>query len=323
MKKLRVFVLATLMVIIATVGGVTSVFARGDINIGVSPMRTSLVLNPGDEYRGSFTVSNPGFSEDDLYYHVDIKPFYVDENYDPVFDDSVDADKQLLKDWITITTGEKGVIAPNNNIVVEYEIKVPETAPAGGQYACLSATTDVEPGSTGGINIGEGLAINYVILAEITGDTVTSGEILDAGVQSFMLDSKIRAYSIVENTGNVHGLATYTMKVSPIFSDEIIYSSEGEEEHYVLPERKFYSELHWEDAPTMGIFDVAYVVEFQGLKSEVNGIVIICPWWAIFIVVVGVMLLVMRMISLKKLQKAAQQLGKNSSGKQQDGLDKA
>lgn len=295
------FVLAT--VLNAMIGTMAS--AAEDININVSPMRESMVINPGDTYKSSFKVSNPGFSENDLYYHVELKPFYVNENYQPVFDDKENVDKQMMVDWITITANEQGVVAPNEAITVEYEIKVPENAPAGGQYACLSATTDVAPGTAEGINISEGIAINHVVLAEITGETVAAGEIKSAGIQTFMLNGKVKAYSTVKNTGNVHGLATYAMTVKPLFSNEIVYSNvDNPEDHFVLPEREMYNESYWEETPMMGVFDVTYKVEFQGDVSEVTGIVVICPWWVLFIVIAVMVLLVMRLISLSKLRKA-------------------
>jgi hypothetical protein len=278
--------------------------AVGDINITVSPMRESVVLNPGDTYKSSFTVSNPGYSEDELNYHIEKKPFYVDKDYNPVFEKTADGDHQMIDDWITITSGEEGVIPPNESVIVQYEIKVPENAPAGGQYACLSAVTTVAPSGTAGINIGEGLAINHIVLAEITGKTVMSGEITDVGIDSFKLGGAITAHSIVKNTGNVHGLAVYTMKVKPLFSDEVVYSSEGQEDHYVLPDREMYNETRWNETPMMGIFNVSYAVEFQGMKSEAESMVVICPWWLIFIIVFGIFILIFRIISLMKLSKA-------------------
>lgn len=303
MKKVISVVTAIIMVIPILLVSIAS--AASDINITVSPLRESVILNPGDVYKSSFTVSNPGYSENELNYHVEVKPFYVDENYNPVFERSEDGDKQLMNDWITVTSGEKGTIEPNESVIVNYEIKVPNSAPAGGQYACISAIADATPGEIGSVNIAEGLAINHIVLAEITGKTIESGEILDAGVQSFKIGGKIMAYSRIANNGNVHGLATYSMKVYPLFSNEAVYDNEGKEDHYVLPEREYYNETVWEETPIMGIFNVDYTVEFQGMKSEIHRMVVVCPWWILFIVISGIIILIIRVISLVKLQKVA------------------
>ncbi len=278
-------------------------YADDAMYIGVSPMRESVVLNPGDKYKGSFFVNNPGYSEVDTPYRVEVKPFYVDEEYTPIFTN--ENDSGLIADWITIVSGGSGLLKPNDVEVVEFEINVPEDAPAGSQYAAIGVAVDLPQNSLeGGINIGEGMVVNHVVLAEITGSTVIAGDILDVGVQSFMLDGAITAYSTVENTGNIHGLASYTVKVYPLFSDEVLYSNEDIiETHYVLPGRKYYNESYWSETPSIGIFNVYYKVEFQGIVTEVTRMVIVCPWWLLFIIALALAILVIRIITLARLRK--------------------
>ena len=285
------------------VGGIVSAGS----NIGVSPMRESVVLNPGDIYRSSFSVNNPGYSEDKLSYEIEIQPFYVDEDYNPVYTNEYQNGD--IANWIKITSGGKGTLQPNDVATVEFEIDVPKDAPAGGQYAAIIAKTvagerDAETSDGGNVTISEGMAISHVILAEVTGNSISSGDVTDIGVNSFLLGGNITAYSTVENTGNIHGLATYTMKVYPLFSDKPVYNNEEEkEDHYVLPDRKMYIENTWAETPMMGIFNVQYTVEFMGIKSEVTRMVIVCPLWLLFIILLIVAILVIRIVTLVKLQK--------------------
>ena len=273
--------------------------------IGVSPMRESVVLNPGDTYKGSFTVNNPGYSETKINYYTEIKPFYVNEEYVPIY---INEDgNSNITEWIKITSGEKGSLEPNAMATVEFQIDVPDDAPAGGQYAAIIVSMDLEKEEGGGGNVGvsEGVGVSHIILAEITGNSITAGDILDIGVNSFLFGGSITAYSTVENTGNIHGLATYTMKVYPLFSDQPVYTNEENiEDHYVLPGRKFYNESYWENTPSIGIFNVSYTVEFQGIKSEVTRMVVVCPWWALLIIFFGIVLLTLRIITLVKVQKS-------------------
>ena len=283
--------------------GVTNgqVHAEGDLHVSVSPMRESIVLAPGDTYKGSFKVSNPGVSENNLKYDVLVLPFSVDENHKPVFRD--EAMSQLAK-WITINTPESGVVKPNSVDVVEFTIEVPKDAPAGGQYACIKARTTLAPGEASGINIGEGFGICHVVLAEITGNTTHSGEIAEAGVQSFMFSGDIAGTSLVKNTGNVHALATYTLEVWSAFSGEEVYSNANEPEtHYVLPGRSFFNETAWEETPGVGDFRARYTVGFQGFTTTVERVVIICPWWALFIVMMLIAILVIRIMTLLKIKR--------------------
>jgi hypothetical protein len=266
-------------------------------------MRESVVLNPGDVYKSSFVVSNPGYSEVTTSYHTTISPFYVNEDHDPIFTN--ENDSGLIADWIKITSGGTGKLEPNETALVEFEIDVPETAPAGGQYAAIGVVVDFAMDTQeGGINIGEGMAINHVVLAEITGNSIMSGDVLDTGVQSFMLGGAITAYSTVENTGNIHGLATYTMEVYPLFSNEAIYTNkETPESHYVMPGRKFYYESYCPNSPSVGIFNVYYKVEFQGITTETTRMVVVCPWWLLFLIILAIIILTMRIIALFKLRK--------------------
>lgn len=276
----------------------------GDLSMTITPMRASVLLNAGERYEGSFTVMNPADGGEDLYYHIEAKPFYVDEHYNPVFEREENNDMQFLVDWIRVTSGEKGKLAPGESAKIEYEINVPDDAPAGGQYAVLSAVTDIRQNNEDGVNIGEGMAINHLILAEIAGETVVSGEISDIDVQGFMFNGMVNAHSLVKNTGNVHGLATYRMKVYSLFSDEPLYTNDGEiDDHYVLPNRTLFNETYWKDTPIVGVFRVVYMVEFQSETAEMSKIVIICPIWLIVLIVAGLTIIVLRVVSLVRIRK--------------------
>lgn len=282
--------------------GSLQAYAVGDLYLNVSPMRENIVLNPGDVYKGSFLISNPGFSEETLRYGVSVEPFYVDEESNPIFKNDTDSGRMV--EWLTIDSEEIGEVEPNHSTTIEYTIKVPEDAPAGGQYACIRAATNPGAGDDGNVNIQESFGICHVVLAEVTGNTTHTGEILSANMPSFLLGGNIAGSSVVKNTGNVHALAVYKMKVLNVFGGRVVYTNEEEpESHYVLPDRTYYDETVWAETPMMGIFNVEYVVEFQGLTTTVNRMVIVCPWWLLFIIIAIIMILVIRIMTLIKLQK--------------------
>lgn len=303
MKKNRVILITTMILsLVCSVMSKAFVNAEGNVSIGISPMRESMVLAPGETYKGSFHVNNPAYSDEAIKYKISISPFYVNENYDPVYSDE-GGNSEIAK-WITVTSGEEGELEPNQIGIVEYSIEVPETAPAGGQYAAIIATIDSGANDADGFSIGESVGVAHTIFAEITGDNVVSGKILTTGIKSFVVDGKISGYSTVENTGNVHSLAVYTLEVSSLFSGEIVYSnSDMPENHFVLPDRQFENEIAWEETPPMGIFNVKYTVDYQGQKDEVTGVVVVCPWWIIAIICFGLLMLILRIIFFIKLTK--------------------
>ncbi|MBR3132096.1 hypothetical protein IKG33_01645 [Candidatus Saccharibacteria bacterium] len=310
-KRKNVMVVVLIVTMLLQVFGVGRTYAddepiieAGDVAMSVSPVRESIVLVPGDEYRSSFTVTNPGAVDHDLDYRIKIQAFYVDEEYNPVYDDKTNINQ--IVDWITLVSPERGTIHPNETDVVEFTIKVPEDAPSGGQYASITVLTDASDDDTGGgINIKESMGIAHLVFAEVTGNSESSGEILDAGIDTFLLGGNIRAYSMVNNTGNVHAPATYNMKVYPLFSNEAVYDTKDDPEvHYILPDRTFYTERFWYDTPMIGIFNVVYTIEYQGVTTDVTGMVIVCPWWLLLILVFLVISLIIRIITLIKLRRS-------------------
>lgn len=291
--------------VILTFGLCTSVFA--DVGISVSPMIQKIVLNPGETYTGTFKVFNQAANKNDLSFEAEVIPFFADENYDAVYE-KVGNYNQIV-DWITVKNGT-GTLAPNNGADITYTINVPKNAPSGGQYAAIRVTSVNDKDSEGlsgtstSVKVKYGIA--YTIFAEIAGTTVRKGEVLDANVQSLLLDGNIKGTSTIKNTGNVHGTAKYTLKVFPLFSSEEVYTNEEDPAtRTILPDRTLHNEISWDETPTFGIFNVVYTVEFEGVTTEVSKMVIKCPVWLLFIIIfIIVALIVWLVIRMKSHKKA-------------------
>lgn len=285
-SRIKQLVLSVLAVVFAG----ASMLAGGLVNVSeasafsLSPMNQKVVLNPGESYRDTIIISNPSTSDEDFYYKIEVVPYDVD-------DDNVDqfesySDRNMIVDWITIAGNETGMVEPNDSVEVEYVVDVPEDAPAGGQYAAIrvSADEDAKKGDES-YGIQEKMAIAYLLYAEVAGETVRQGEIENVSVPGFIFSGNIKGISSIKNTGNVHGSAHYTMKVYPLFSDEEVYTNEEEpESHIILPDKTLYNESFWEGTPAIGLFNVVYTVEFEGVTTEVSKLVIKCPIWLLFLI---------------------------------------
>lgn len=291
-KILSVLILAMLILPFTLI---SAAWADYGVGFTVSPMKEKIVLNPGDEYSSEFQLSIPDHYENDMKYEIKAAPFFVDENYNKNFDEAYGTNSEMMK-WITFQSPTEGRLSPGQAIPINFTINVPNDAPGGGQYTAImvkvDAWTDEDEKSEGekGDNevdaaVKEEKVIAYTIYAEITGDIIRQGEILDANVPSFLLSGNITGSAAVKNTGNVHGDAVYKLQVFPLFSDEEVYTNEEEPQDVtVLPDRTRYEEIAWEQTPSIGIFNVVFTVEFEGATAQVSKMVIKCPIWLLFIV---------------------------------------
>lgn len=308
MKKTRKTLLKTIvggiLSLILCFSSVVGAFADG--RFSVSPMNQKIVLTPGETYNGSFRIVNPGSNTTDFKYKAEVTPFYVDEDYHVIYENN--GDYTQMVNWMTIDNKE-GTIAPNNVVELHFSIDVPKNAPAGGQYAAITVSSDNNGEALqDGLNIDRTYSIAHIIYAEIAGTTRRGGEIFNANVQGFILDGDISGVSSIRNDGNVHGTAKYTLQIWPLFSGEEVYTNEESPmEKTVLPGRTLTSSIAWEGTPIVGIFNVKYTVDFEGVTTEVSKMVIKCPVWLlliIIIIIVGIVVwIVFRSKSRKKTEK--------------------
>ncbi|MBR3248741.1 hypothetical protein IKF89_01790 [Candidatus Saccharibacteria bacterium] len=312
-KTKRVIMGVFAAVLMAAVMTVPVAVAEDDNMVGfsMSPMDQKIVLEPGDSYTSSLKIHNPGTHTTDVEYEISVEPFYVNDDYTTIFENV--GNRGMMTNWITIDSPTTGTLKPNETAEIMFTINVPSDAPAGGQYATVLASSHSKGQSGDGVSptIDEVRRIGHLIFAEIAGNTVRQGEIVDANVPSFLLSGNIAGTSAIKNTGNVHGVATYKLQVFPLFSDEEVYTNvEDPETHTILPDRTLYNETAWENTPTVGIFNVVYTVEFEGVTTQVSKMVIVCPVWLLFIIffVIAAIIIwiVMRARGRKKTAKRAE-----------------
>ena len=248
-----------LLALMIALFGVMPVSADGekpDYRLQISPVRLDLDLEPGTTSTGTFEVQNSGLKAYDFVLGVD--PYSVtDENY------SIDSETRTaytdIVDWITFSQNE-GHVEPNQNQEITVTVTVPDDVPAGGQYAMIYAemVRNDEPESTG-------VAVNHrvalLVFSEVEGNTRREGQVLETKIPTILFNPPITATSLVENTGNVHATAYYTLQVFPLFSDEEVYTNEENPATLtILPETQRFNSISWDGAPQLGIFRVRETV---------------------------------------------------------------
>ena len=205
-------------------------------------------------------------------------------------------------------------MAPNNMDYIPFTIRVPEDAPAGGQYATISvrnAATESED-KQGGFYIQDTAQVASIIYAEIAGETRREGVIMDNSIPGFIMSSDLRAVSMVRNDGNVHTDAEYVLQVWPMFSDEEICTNEEDPAtSLIMPETSRYHEEACQ-LPSVGIFKAKQTVKIFGETSIVEKTVIVCPLWLLFIIIFVIFALVIYFVMKVKSRKKAAKKPENA-----------
>lgn len=315
MKKFKIISYLTVVALSFAV----SLFGLGNVaeakkSIVLSPTSQKIVLIPGETYKGSIRLSNPVTSDEDLNYAVSIGSFYTlglaggkDDYGDS--DITTVTEYNEIMNWIKLNNTD-GVVKPDEEITLSFDIVVPKDASAGGQYATIlvrSIPGESETSTSGNsLGISESFQMASVIYAEVAGETREIGAITSNDIPSFLTTNTLEATSMVRNNGNVHTDAEYTLQVWPMFSDEeYCTNEENVSSTIVMPNTERY---HVESCtlPSVGLFRAKQTVKIFGEVSTVEKTIIVCPiWLMVLLLVVIAAIIVWIVIAVRKHHKKA------------------
>ncbi len=249
----------------------------------ITPTNQMINLKPGDKYTGSITVINSSNSGEDFHYFVSVLPYsVVGEKYEA--DLSTMYDRTMIKDWIEIDS-PTGTLEPGKSEEVNFTITVPTSAPAGGQYASIVVTDNNNDSSV----VSSTLGIASVLYANVAGDTVYDGKIIENNIPGFVMSTPVKVDSLISNDGNVHMLATTQVTIKNTLTGENILPSQQSDGYFneiIMPGTTHRIERDLTDLPIVGVVEVSQTIYYNGESSVVNKNVIICPVWFMVLVVV-------------------------------------
>lgn len=275
----------------------------------VLPMAQSISLKAGQVYEGSITVVNPSDATADFPYQANVTPYGVsNEGYEA--DLVTDSDRTAISKWIEIEE-PTGVVHPNESKEIKFTIKVPNNAPAGGQYATIAVSSNPDEGSNDGVTIQNVYEIASIIYATVDGEIVHEGQIVENRIPGFVVSTPITIGAYLRNDGNVHENATFTITVSDFFTGRVILPTENNDGQYVetiMPETERYVEREISDVPTLGVIKVTQAINYNGETSTIEREIVICPIWfmaIIFLTIAAIITAITLIIKKHRRNKAA------------------
>lgn len=274
------------------------------ISLQVIPGYFEVELKPGEVYKNKFRVINDG--DGDVSLKTDISPYAAknDKNgeYQINFDD--ESEYSMITGWTSMSE-DTIVVKQGEDREVEFTITVPNDAPGRGQYEYLSVIASSNKTGSEGVSIGQNAVIGTIVYAKVNGNEIRhDAKVSSHDINGFLFNPPISAESTVENNGNVHATAQYTLRVFPFFGGESIYSNEENPENQtLLPGTKRFYSTKWDGAPSIGIFKVESTVKIFDEVSKIEKIVIICPMWVLILMVVFIISVIFWIISRVKARK--------------------
>lgn len=265
-----------------------------EYRIQVSPVSLDLDLQPGKTTTSKFIVQNSGTKAFD--FELSVSPYTVSgENYDQDF--STETNHTNIVNWISFSE-DRGTLESYSQREITVTVNVPKDVPEGGQYAVIFAHM-IEPVPEGATGVVAEKRVGVLVYSKnVDGETRVGGKITNAKVPSFLFNPPITASAVVENTGNVHANAQYTLQVYPLIGDEEVYTNEEHPDtRVIMPGTSRFNSISWDGAPHLGIFRVKQTVKFADQESVVEKVVFLCPIWFLVIVLVVIFLAVFLIIS--------------------------
>ncbi len=262
----------------------------------ISPVSNKVTLIPGEDSDYSFTVSNIG--SEDFGYHVYAAPYSVnDEDYNVSFSNETNRTQisrwiQFYKDDGSLTNDAHFKLNKGEKQTVRYRISVPDSIPAGGQYATIFAESDEVEGKVSGSGIKTVSRVGLIVYGHTDGDTVDEAKITDFGFKTFMTSGRISASSRVENNGNTDFEAIYELDIQSLFGKQLFSKSSS---YNILPDTARRVTTEWEETPLLGFYKVRYKVSAlnNSVVEEKTKIVVIMP---VFVMILSIILLTLIII---------------------------
>ena len=146
-----------------------------------------------------------------------------------------------------------------------------------------------------------------IVYANINGENVHEGQILENNIPAFSADSVVTVGAKFDNHGNMYEKAMITIAAKNVINGEEYLPNEdssGNYEEIIIPDTDRYVTREVNGLPVMGIVHIEQKVVYNGETSYEAKDVLICPIWFIALVIIAIgMIIGTIVVAVKKHKK--------------------
>ena len=145
-----------------------------------------------------------------------------------------------------------------------------------------------------------------LIYAEVGGQNVHEGAILENQVSDFVMSGKPTSKVKLSNTGNVHETAVTKISVKNAITGEVLSDGSEELESIVMPGSARLVTRNIDNIPEIGVFEVKQEVFYLDQTSGTTLTMVMCPVWFLALIaafVISIIGMIVYARHLKKKQK--------------------
>jgi len=266
--------------------------------IQISPTTYNFEIKPGESQTSKIILKN--LNSTPLNYVMEVESFkqVSDEGAPSFASQGGAACVPGIDNWFFFNQDEKGEIAPGKDKEIGFTVSVPKDAEPGGHYAAVFGR-EVKDVPAGQSQMGIVSRVGTLILISVPGDVKTGAEITEFKAPKYVFSGPIDFSMKVKNTGTVHYDSVGFVAIKPLVGKESKFEIGT---HTILPQNIRNFEKQWTKKYPFGYYKMTPQAT-DGAKKEVTAAaitVIAIPLVIVIPIIVGLIILIMAAIYLKK-----------------------
>jgi hypothetical protein len=259
--------------VVAVVLTSQTVFAKGDVGLRLTPLRTYQTQNPGTSDSGSLTLTNLTASTQTVTLSSEV--FKVTgQQYDYDFEPTSTAN------WVQFAD-KQIILTPNQKQDVAYSIAVPVNGTPGGHYFALIASTQSLPEKG---RIMEVHRVASLVYLEVSGAIIRQSHLVNVELPWFTSKTIVPVSTLIANTGNTHALARVSIDAQRQPRGSAANLSQAQ--NLIMPStvRKIDSQVSLPGLPGLYAVNLTYAPP-QGSANKSTHYVLYVPIWTQIVIV--------------------------------------